>query len=244
MHSRVDFHMDKVASSRFSKAQRDTALNVAQDKFINVFIDTFQLDQYTRDAMRPLVKPASSVVLVGNVITYPADYRAMVGITLTIDGLVRYLTREMLYNEKGPSFDSSFEEPTAEYPKVIEDATGLRVYCGTGVVTAASMDYIVQPTEILYSSTAITQGANVLTVGNTYYVTATTVTHNAVSYVVGDTFVAVNTMMLGTGTVYQIRNCQLGIGCHEELCKVAAAVLSGITEDQLRFQIKSMEGKR
>jgi hypothetical protein len=168
----------------------------------------------------------------------------MVGLTLTIDGVQKYWPREMLYSEKGPDFENSFETPTAEYPKVIEDATGLKVFCGSGTISAATMDYLIQPTAILYSNTAITSGPTVLTVGATYYVTAATVFHNSVQYAVGDSFTAVNTAFGGTGTVYLIQNCQFGQGCHEELCKVAAAVLSGITEDQLRFQIKSLEGKR
>jgi len=236
--------MDKVNSPRFSKVMRDTALNVSQDKFFNTYCDTFQLDQYTRDAMRPLVKSGIAVTVVGTTITYPTDYRYMVGLTLTIDGVQKYWPREMLYSEKGPDFENSFEVPTAEYPKVIEDATGLKVFCGSGTISAATMDYLIQPNEILYSTTAIVAGPTVLTIGATYYVSSSSVVHNAVTYTAGQTFVAVSTVLTGAGTVYLIQNCQFGVGCHEELCKVAAAVLSGITEDQLRFQIKSLEGKR
>lgn len=251
LHSRVNGHMDKPNSARFSKARIDFALNVMQDKFINTFVDTFQLDQYTRDAMRPLVKNAASVTVANNVISFPADYRAMVGLTLTIDGNTKYWPREMLYSEKGPDFENSFTEPTSEYPQVLEDVSGLRVYCGSGTVSAATMDYIVQPQAILYSSIAISAtSATALTVGVTYFVYSGTVTHNSVSYMANSevpvTFVAVNTTLVVpvAGTVYAIQNCQLGPNCQEELCKTAAALLAGITEDQIRFQIKAMEGKR
>lgn len=244
MHARVKFHLDQQNSARFTKTTIDTSLNVEQDKFINVGVDTIGLDQYTADYMRPLVKLAAAVTVVSNVIAYPADYRGMLGLTLTIDGVTKYWTRKMLYSEKGPDFENSFTAPDPSHPAAIESSAGLTIFCGTGTVSAATMDYVMMQTDILYSTTAITAGPAVLTVGLVYYVFAATVFHNSIQYAVGQSFTAVNTAFGGTGTVYLIQNSQLGPGCHEELCKAAAAELSGITGDVERFKIKGMESKR
>lgn len=244
MHKRIDFHMDKVKSPRLSKDTKDQALNLTIDKFIVTFTDTFQIDQYSRDCLRPLVKADYPVTVAGNVITYPADYRQMLGLTLTIDGVVKYWTRDMLFNEKGPNLENSFTVPTPEYPSAIESAAGLKVLCGSGVVSVALMDYVIQQTDVLYSSTTISAGPAVLTVGSIYYVETAPVFHNSVQYAVGDSFTAVGTALSGAGTVALIRNCQLGTSCHEEICKVAAAVISGTLGDMERFQVKAVEGKR
>lgn len=244
--------MDHVNSARLRRSDVDQALNDTYDKFINTFVDTLQMDQYSRDCMRPLMKNNAAVTLSGNVITFPSDYRQMVGLTLTIDGSTNYWPREMLYNEKGPSFSNSFTEPVSEYPTALEDQSGLRIYCGTGVLSAATMDYVIQQTDILYSDTAIQAPTLTgLTVGATYYVESGTVIHNSVTYSaasgagrLGDSFVAVNTIINGTGTVALIQNCQFGQQCHEEMCKVAAAIVSGIIGDRERFGIKALEGKR
>lgn len=236
--------MDQSNSPRLTKVMIDTALNVTQDKFINVGIDTFQIDQYTRDYMRPIVKNSFAVTVAGNVITFPADYRGMIGLTLTIDGVTKYWTREILYNEKGPDFENSFMEPAPEYPSAIESSAGLTIYCGAGVVQSATMDYVVQQNEIQYSDTALVAGPAILTVGQVYYVFSGPVSHNSISYSAGQSFTAVNAAFSGAGVVYLIVNTQLGAGCQEELCKVAAALISGTLGDVERFKIKAVEGKR
>lgn len=251
MHLRVDFYHDKVRSPRLRQdLDKDQAIAIAQEKAFSSMVDLFQFKQYLRDEMRPLVRSGVAATVAANTFTLPADYRHLLDMRAVIDGVLRRDIRSMNYSENGPVEDNAFTEPEPEYPRWRESSSGITIICGTGVVSSVEIDYIRKPLIPYYSQTSILAGPSVLTLGQTYYVQQGTVTHNSVVYSAGndtrpgDTFVAANTALTGTGTVVQIQNCELGESCHEELCKIAAAIISGTVEDYSRFQVMAIQAKR
>lgn len=238
MHTRLEYYVDKSKSPRFlSDFHYDQSLNIAQDKIIQDKYDNikqhkmygFQVVQKVRDDLRTIIKTVP-IVPVGNVLAYPADYLYEVALAVTIDG-VEYSSTSVAYNRVNIQNDNTFTEEIKEEPTHIEDQNGIKVMFGTaGTFTTANLSYLSIPPVMSKGLIDITQGPTALVIGQTYYVTVGTVTHNAVVYTVGQSFVAVNTVLTGTGTVIFIVNCILSVSCHEELCKQAAQILIGSVE--------------
>lgn len=246
MHKRIDFHLDKVRSARLDPdLHKDQSLNISQEKMFSTLVDTFQLKEYIRDELKPLVKNDAPVTFVGSIIAFPSDYRHLIGLAVWIDGVKVDWPVQQSYDEKSQSFDNSFASPQDDEPNYIESDGGLNVYTAGGSITQATMDYIRAPKTIYYSQTFLNNTAT-LVVGTMYYVQTGSVVYNSVTYNQGDTFVAVIgfTSFTGTGTLAAIQNCELGPTCQEEICKIASAIISGTLDDYGRFQVKAEEGKR
>lgn len=245
MHTRVEFYVDKAQSPRFlSDFHYDQSLNIAQDKIIQDKYDNvkqhkmyaFQIFQKIRDDLRPIVKTVD-IVPVGNLITLPSDYMYEVGLALMINS-VQYDSREVTYNQLNGLNDNSFTSIQIDEPVHIEDQNGINVYFGpSGNFMSAKLSYLSIPPVISLGLIDITAGPSVLIIGQNYLVTVGTVTHNLVSYMVGQQFVAVNTILSGIGTVISMTNCILSPTCHEEICKVASGLLIGTVQgfDQSKF---------
>lgn len=251
MHQRIDFYHDKVRSPRLREdLDKDQSISIAQEKAYNTMVDLFQFKQHLRDEMRPFVRKNVAVTVTSNSFTLPADYRHLLDVRAVIDGVLRTDIRSMNYSENGPVEGNAFTEPDPEYPRWQESEAGITILCGAGVVSSVQIDYLRRPATPYYSQTPILAGPSVLILGQMYYVEQGTVTHNSVVYSAGndtrpgDTFVAANTALTGTGTVVRIQNCELGESCHEELCKIAAAIISGTVEDYSRFQVMAVQAKR
>lgn len=238
MHNRMELFIDKSKSPRFqSSFHYDQSLNIAQDaliqdKYDNVKVHkeyAFQVFQKTRDDLRPIVKTVD-IVPTGNIIKYPSDYMFEVGLAVTING-VQYSSASITYNQVNIQNDNSFTEQSIEEPTHIEDQNGITVMFGTsGTFSSARLSYISIPPAISVGEANITQGGNVLIVGQSYYVTVagvvTTINGVAgVSVAINTDFVAEVTGFTGAGTVIAITNCVLSPTCHEELCKRASQIL-------------------
>lgn len=212
--------------------------NIKQQKFYS-----FQFIQRVRDDLRTLVK-VLPITPSGNLISYPSDYRHEVSFDAVIDGS-QVSSRAVTYNELRIAAKNSFQEPTVAYPVHYEDQNGINVeFGGTGTFSSGILTYLKAPTQVSVSETPITAGPTVLTVGQTYYVTIGTVTHNAVNYTVGQTFVAVNTVLTGTGTVINIVNCDLPDHTHEEICKLAGYILTGTVDQWNKSQQLEREANK
>ncbi len=251
MHQRIDFYHDKARSPRLREGlDKDQAIVIAQEKAFTNMVDLFQFKQHLRDEMRPLVRSGVTVGVTANTFVPPADYRHLVNLEAVIDGVLVKDIRPMNYAESGPNEGNAFTEPAPDYPRWNESSTGILIECGAGVVSSVAIDYIRRPLTPYYSQQTIVAGPTVLSVGQTYFVQSGSVTHNTVTYSAGDdtrpgdTFVAANTALTGTGSVVKIQNCELGETCHEELCKIAAAIISGTVEDYSRFQVMAIQAKR
>lgn len=247
MHARVRALLDQVKSPRITRALIDQFLNVAHRRYYNFCISVFESNQLIRDEFKPLVVNNASLTPVGDVFTYPADYEHELGFAVVVNGKT-YMSTEMTYNEQNAVMENAFTEPTQPQtqpqPYHIESAAGVTSYYGTGnVLSGGFLSYAVILIDVYWSSTAISAGLTALTIGQTYYVATAPVTSATITYAVGDTFVATSTAFTGAGTVNAIKNSQLGISCHEELCKIAAAEIAGSLDDTQSFQIQALGTK-
>lgn len=256
-HKRVKFYVDYTRSPRLDpQLHIDQSLNISMEKFFSVLVDTFQLKEYIRDEMKPLVFNDQSCTFSGNIINFPSGYRHLLGLQVQINGVWIVFPVQMGYGEKSPVFENSFTEPIASEPQYIESNDGLTIYnegrSFTGTINAVKMDYIGTPPQMYYSQNNILAGPSVLTIGQTYYVYQGTIVSNSVTYTgeninptgIGDSFVATSTAFTGTGIVRAIQNCVLGETCHEEICKGAAAMILGTFEDWSRMQEMALQDKR
>lgn len=252
LYARLDFYVDRVRSVRYDDTDRATAINIAIEKIIDDRYDnfkqrrrySFQSIQAIRDQLYPLVKTTAPIVPTNNIFPFPADYRHEVGFTINVDG-TSWASKAVTYTELNELKDYSFANPIAEEPAHYEDQNGVNIYLtGAGTVVDATMNYIKNPAVVSVSSTSITAGPSVLTVGQTYYVTLGPVTHNSIIYQTGDTFVAVNTILIGVGTVVLIVNSDLPAALHDEICSTGAQILLGIAEAYNKKQNMKEESGR
>lgn len=243
MSRRIDYHTDKSRSPRwYYDTNYMISLNVAMDNFINGRYDNikedqkkyaFETSQTLKDDLRTITKSVP-LVPVNNTLILPVDYHHEVGLMVTING-IQVPSTPITHNEKAALYENQNTRPSPEYPVHYEDQTGITVlFGGYGTFSAAIMDYLRLPKEIVITAdpTNRTQLLNinaalgVLTVGQEYYVTAAGTIHNAVTYNIGQTFIAV-TVDLTAGSVSLIVSCELPEGVHEEICLMAASSLTG-----------------
>lgn len=239
MHLRVRFHLDQVKSPRLTKALIDQSLNIANDFIYTRLCKMFQVDQQSRDGLRALTINNLPITPVGDTFTYPADYMQETALQTLVNGIWGSSV-PVTYDELNELPNNYFTEFDINNRGHIESAAGTTCYFGTGSMTSGKLSYIKKYPAIYYSSTALTS-ASAIVVGTMYYVETAPVTHNAVTYVVGDTFTAVNTAFTGAGTVAAIQNSLLDDSLFEELCTRAAAFIAGSLEDYSRFQVKTVE---
>lgn len=238
-HNRVDFWIDKVNSPRFKKDKYDAAINIAINDFINDRYENikmakgyaFQTIQKVRDELRTLIPDTLNIAPAADIFQLPIDYLHEVLLQVTISGK-KVLSEFASFNELVDLADNGFLDTTDEYPRHIERGNQFEVRHGIGNFTMAHLDYIKMPAIVKRGSTAILPGPAVLTIGRDYVnTTVDTVVHNGVTYEQFDGFTAVNTVLAGAGSVVLVTNCNLPPQTHEEICKMAAQVLTGTVEN-------------
>lgn len=240
-HTKMDLWLDRPRSARFLAADRDSALNSAADRLLrdrydNIRRDTgfsFESTQRLRDELRTLIQ-VSTLTPVGNIITYPTDYRHEILLQVTIDGELKG-SRPTTYDELESIKVNPFEKPKIDRVRHLESGLTAEVFFGTfGTFSAATLHYIKQPVDVFRGTTSILAGPTVLTVGTLYYVDAGPVIHNGITYQTGQTFTAVNNTLTGAGSVIVIVNSELPENMHEEQARIAASILAGDTADYNR----------
>lgn len=252
---RIDFHTDKVKSPRwFYDTSYVPALNIAMTEFIRDRYNNikkqqktygFETSQSLKDDLRTITNSTTIVPTGNKLIALPADYHHELTLFVTING-VRVPSNSITHNEKGALYENSNTRPSVEYPVHIEDQNGITVlFGGYGTFTLAEMDYLRVPVSIVANADPAdrTQLLNILppgplVVGNMYYVTQDGTVHNGVTYVTGDTFIAV-AAMFGPGRVSRIVNCELPDYTHEEISLMAAASLTGRAMNLLKSKLLS-----
>lgn len=247
----IDLYANRTHSSRWYRSEKNKAVNDAIMKKIDSITDTAKQNQLNgidriqkfRDELYTLLKKsATGVTAVGTIndiiteehINYPADYQTFAALTLTIAGNTTY-ARDTTYNERGPMLECSFRKPNNKKPYFLEDSTGLTVYRGIGGTTSVvKLDYIKRPVDFNMGteSQLIDAGVGVLTNATSYIATEVSV-HNGVTYSEGTQFTSANTN-LTSGQVILAANtvtCELPEKTHDEIAKMAAEILLGVTKD-------------
>jgi hypothetical protein len=240
MHVKVRSHLDQAKSPRVKPALIDQFLNTANNFMYDQLCKTFQVNQQARDGLRALTVNDLPLTPTANVFTYPVNYMQETALQVLIGGVWQSST-PTTYLAKNLLPKNYFTQTSATSVKHIESDAGTTVYCGSNIVTSGQLSYIKKYPQMYWSQVAISASATALTVGVMYYVATSSVTHNAVTYIVGDTFTAVSAVLTGAGTVNAIQNSLLDDSLWEEMCTRAAAFISGSLEDYSRFQVKTSE---
>ena len=251
MHDRVDFWVDKVKAPRYKRATRDAALNVAIDFYIKDRYDniknrtseySFEIVERVREELNTLLVDEFPLPVTTNFSVEPPDFLYHILTYVEIQGQ-RSLSVLKGYVENDLS-ENSFSKPNKKQPIHRRVSNGFKFDAGLYTVSNAFMWYIKYPDVVKFNENAILAGPTVLTIGLDYYVFAGPVTHNGITYNTGDVFTAATTAMTGTGTVNLLTNCNLPKSTHEEVCKIAASVLSGTFEDYQKSQKMNQEALR
>lgn len=240
--SQVAFLNDRESSPRFDdesymKAINQAILALVEDRLDNIKKPkrySFEQVQRVRDELYTLVPPTLSIVPVGNTLAYPSNYNYFLKLQCTIDGVTTY-ARPTSYNESGPLLENPFKRPSNTKTYFDQNKDGFFIYRGaTGSFTAGLLDYVKNPDTVSIgkASDQIGPGAVVLTIGQDYVVYEDAV-HNGVSYAEGSIFTAATTVLTSGVVILNslIVNCNLPVKMHQEVCRLAAAIMSGAVED-------------
>lgn len=249
-HNRIDFWADKFKSPRYTKKQRDIALNASIDAFVKDRFDnikrpgsySFEITERVREELYPIIVDDYPLILNNKRAFNPPSFMYHLVTFMTINGK-RVLCKLRTYNENDLE-NNSFTRATDRNPLHRKTATGFIFDTGSYSPTSIEMTYLKTPSVVSWDTTPISSGANVLVIGKRYYVASASVTHAAVTYPTGQVFTAVVTAMLGAGTVNLLNETELPEITHEEICKMATAMLTGTFEDYQKGQMMNAESMR
>jgi hypothetical protein len=238
---------DREGSARFLDEQYMYAINAAIGMIIDDRTDnikkpkrySFESVQRVRDELYTLVPPTVSIAPVGNILAYPADYNHFLKLQCTIDGVTKY-SRPTNYNESGPLLENPWKKPSNTKTYFEQNVSGFNILRGaTGTFTAGLLDYIKIPDTVSIGndSNKINPGASVLVPGQVYVAYEDAV-HAGATYVVGTVFTA-SVVSLTSGIVILnsvVVNCNLPVKLHEEVNRLASAIMNGTIEDLSKKQ--------
>lgn len=245
-------YMDITRNGRVQRIEYDNAFNSAIKNFIDSItgtsenpVSTYQLNQVYQDNLYTLQKTQSAAPS-SDIALYPTDYRSLDKVFATINGIVVYC-RPMTQNKLGPMLDDSYRVATDDLPYYLQDTTGFKIFHGTGTITNVDINYIKTPQvfTIGKDTQLINAGTGVLTIGLSYIATDPTV-QNAVSYNIGDQFIAAGSTTLTSGQVILTTNTtttDLPEKVHEQIAKMAAEILLGSIKDFDKAQFADKEAK-
>lgn len=234
----TDSYLDTTRSARYQRIEYDNAFNSAIKNFIDSItgtednpISNFQLNQVYQDNLYTLQKVQNAAPVTDTAL-YPTDYRSLDKIFATIDGIRRYV-RPMTQNKQGPMLDDSYRTATDKLPYYLQELTGFKILHGPGTISSVELNYVKAPTtftvgkdtQLISAGTPITNGSS--------YIAVDPSVQNGVSYNIGDQFTAVGTT-LTSGTVILASNTvtiELPEKTHDQICKMAAEIMSGNTSD-------------
>jgi hypothetical protein len=269
MRERIMFHIDHVKSPRFDKTQYNNALNSAIVDFIEETYGglntsrrySFQSAQKVRDKLNTLVYKTAPLtvgagITAGKIITSVAPfpittYRYSLMLECYFNGSTKpYYAKPISYDEYKEYKENKFLTPSLVEPyRVywIEDYDGWIVDGGTGnVLTSAVLTYLKNPA-VVDIGFLIQPGA--LTNAVPYIVSEESVTAVggvSTSRLIGSevTFTAgANTLTSGE-LAYGFTNCDLPTQAHDEICKRAAAILTGVVQDYNKTNMLNIESNK
>lgn len=240
---RIYYHLDRQRSNRYKRFTLVDALNVATDRFIKDRYDNIKLSlpysfervERVRQELATLVSGPLAIVPANNDIAVPSNFQYEVLMYAVING-ARRLSHTLTYAESDVT-ENAFMEPSNEYPIHRRTATGYNFQLGNGAFSSAELWFIKQQQILVFEDAQISAGAAVLSIGNLYYVNNLTVVHNFITYSDGQTFLAVNATLAGPGTVSRYVDTDMPVTSHEEIAKMAADSLAGVSENYRKAQL-------
>lgn len=238
----IDTYLDVTRNARFQRQEKDNAVRNAIKNYIDKILDGkdknrpvgYQSEQTIADDLYTLQKTQSAAPT-ADVALYPTDYYFLTSMFATISGTKQYC-RPTNENELGPLLDNSFLKPSDVKPYYLQTSTGFKIYHGTAAVTNVELNYLKAPALFTIgtdSQLIITGGA---LVNGSSYIAVDISVESGVTYQIGTQFTA-GSVTLTSGTVILASNTttiELPTKTHEEICKIAAEILSGVTQDYNR----------
>lgn len=253
----IGLYTDRTKSARYYFQEINQAVIDAIDKKINSITDTDNPNkvngidgiQRFRDELYTLIKsttpaaptgPTTITTIEGDFnkyhLNFPTDYRTYDRLSLITNSVTTY-ARETTSNEIGPLLDCSFRCPKKKKVYFLEDSTGLNLYSAdVDTISSVTLTYIKQPATFYMGveSQLISEGAGVLAINSTYIAFEDSV-YNGVTYASGVEFTTNGALTdLTSGQVILkslTTTIELPEKTHDEICKMAAAILLGPTED-------------
>ena len=238
----IDTYMDVTRAARYQRQEYDNATRDAIKIYIDKILDgklrgkdiSFESEQVISDDLYTL-QALQSAAPTADVALYPPDYYFLTSIFATIAGSRTYV-RPTTQNKLGPLLEDSFRAPSDSKPYYLQTATGFKIYHGPGTVSNVELNYLKTPALFTIGTDAqlITTGGT-LTNAATYIAVDVSV-YAGTTYQIGATITG-SGAALTSGTVILASNTvpiELPAKTHEEIAKIAAEILSGVTSDYNR----------
>lgn len=247
MKERIDTYLDRTRSPRFEDRNYIDAINAS---ITQVFKDRtenekkrrgYQFDDSIEQIMRELftlVVGPINIVPVGDVVTYPADYRFFGRLFTTVDGTTTYC-RPIPFKMEGPLLDDAFRAPRPGKTYYQELETGFRVLHGGTSFTNASFVYLKYPATVSLGQPTDKVSAGGTLAINTDYIVYDDCVYNTIPYSAGTVFTTGLVTTLTSGVVIPtsaIVDCDMPDNIHDEICTTAAETLSTTVEDYYKSQ--------
>lgn len=231
------------------------ALNMAQESYIQDMYDdlkrkkrpySFETFQRIKSSLRTIVVTEKPLVITGTLAKLPDDYRYDVGLNIVISGRKKRYSVNTTFNEDGPASQNAFDRPSVLEPKHLEHGEYIEVKFGGGLETLdeAYLDYVKNPSEMEVVSPALVQSSSQLAVDKRYWVLQGSVVFNSKTYT-RDMLIepSAAATFTGTGVLREIVDCELPENTHQEICNIAAALLSGTVENYERNKLSRLQAE-
>lgn len=254
MHDRVDFWADTVKSPRYTRKQRDAALNIAIDSFVKDRYDnikvadrdrvpySFEIVERIKEELYTITEIDYPALVVNNQTPTPPEFLYHIVSFVEVAGK-KVLSIPKPYVENDLS-QNSFAKPSLDQPVHRRTPTGFKYDVGSASINRAFISYMKIPVQVKWNETPITAGITVLVPGEVYYVVSGTAIQGTTPHIADTVFTSLGTGFVGTGILNKVTNCNLPVHTHEEICKIAASVLTGTFENYNKSQKIDMESKR
>lgn len=198
-----------------------------------------QYTQRLRDELSALIpEPAEDGLEDDNIAIYPEDYKYLLSLWVSAES-IWYICKPTSYNQEGELDKDPFAAPSGEQIYFTEFETGFRIIFGDDIVPSDfRMYYIKNPTIVTfgYERDKKIAGAT-LTNAVVYYVYEEAV-YGGNTYYAGETITGTGAA-LTSGTVVPasvVQNSELSSALQDEVCNLAAAILSGQIDDYNKKQ--------
>lgn len=252
MQQRVDFYNNLTKSARFYLSEYTNAFNGV---ITSIFKDRAENDKQPRKyqleateelkrELYTLIKTVT-IVPVGNLVTYPNDYRYFGSLFTVVDGQ-KAVCRPIEMSMEGLVMEDSFRKPNPSKTYYIEKDAGFKILWNGTAFTSTEFTYLKNPNTVFLGNEA-----NLINSGGTLAVTTSYIvfddaTYNGVLYPTGTTFTTGGVTTLTSGSVMLASipiDCDLPDYLQDEICKKTSDIMMGTIQsfDKANFIEKEAE---
>ncbi len=247
MREAIDKLIDRVKSPRFTDNRYYEAINQA----IKIILDdrveplkvkkdySVQSTTRLRNELKTLIPPTVTGTIVGNLVSFPADYYYLLAMRNTVNG-IKADCKPTTYNEVGTLSRNPFKRPVSDETYYNENNAGWKIELPANAsFTVCELDYIKKPAIVsIGNENNKIDDSGVLAIASNYTVYDEAV-HNGTTYYEGSTFVA-STPVLTSGTVILtslITNSDMPEYLHEEIIRLAGHIMEDTVENYNKGQV-------